>query len=225
MTFKMILLAFSVLLISKVTFGKINCKDICERSERTKVVPREVSDFKDYCVEMKSYLRCLKEWQDECGQEYRVVFFGTTEIFQANYDTLTEICEEGTLLNAVATENLKCVNETFSRTRCHEEAGEVVESFIKRVRENEEFEHPLSVFCLRSALATDCVLRAMSDNCGKTLEDAALEAIHRSKYLKHACTEMDARSDLDTLDNLDLNDDKKRSVSLLLSKLLEENND
>ncbi|CAL1296998.1 unnamed protein product [Larinioides sclopetarius] len=206
------------------SLGKINCKDICERSERSKAVPREVSDFKDYCVEMKSHLRCLKEWQDECGQEYRVVFFETTEIFEATYNILTEICEEGTLLNTVATENLKCVNKTFSRTRCHEEAEEIVEPFIKRVRENEEFKHSLSVFCLRSALVTDCALRAMSDNCGKTLEDAALETLYRSKYLKHACIEMDARSDLDALDNLDLSEDKKRSVSLLLAKLMEENN-
>ncbi|CAL1296995.1 unnamed protein product [Larinioides sclopetarius] len=174
---------------------------------------------------MKSYLRCLKEWQDECGQEYRVVFFGTTEIFQANYDTLTEICEEGTLLNAVATENLKCVNETFSRTRCHEEAGEVVESFIKRVRENEEFEHPLSVFCLRSTLVSECVLRAISDNCGHFAGEMVLEALRRSQAIENDCSVRGAQLVLDELDNLDLSDYQKRSLNRILGSLVEENSD
>ncbi|GBL78312.1 hypothetical protein AVEN_82057-1 [Araneus ventricosus] len=96
---------------------------------------------------MKSHLRCIKEFQDDCGTD-RVVFFETPEIFEATYDTFSEICEEGTLLNTVATENLKCFNETFGKTRCFEESDQFLEPFIKEVRENEELEPKFSYSCL-----------------------------------------------------------------------------
>ncbi|GBM90963.1 hypothetical protein AVEN_275245-1 [Araneus ventricosus] len=228
MAFKMFLLAFSVLLIARVTLGENDCGfhrfSLCERPEEMKAIPREVPDFNNYCVAMKSHLRCIKEFQDDCGTD-RVVFFETPEIFEATYDTFSEICEEGTLLNTVATENLKCFNETFGKTRCHEESDQFLEPFIKEVRENEELEPKFSYSCLKSALVYDCVLSAISDNCGQLVGEAALEVLRRSKTLENACSVRGAKSVLDELDNLDLSEGKKRSLTQLLEKLVEETND
>ncbi|GBM90956.1 hypothetical protein AVEN_275239-1 [Araneus ventricosus] len=174
--------------------------------------------------ETKSYLRCTKEYQDECGTG-RITLFRSQDLFEGTYNTISDVCEEGTLLNSVAIENLKCFNETFGKTKCREEAVEFVEPLVKRFREDEEYEYTISLFCLEEAHATDCVLRALSENCGKLVEEATLEFVRRSKSLEYTCTVEGAQSVLDELENLDLSEDKKRSVALLLEKLVEENSD
>ncbi|GBO33485.1 hypothetical protein AVEN_55548-1, partial [Araneus ventricosus] len=97
--------------------------------------------------ETKSYLRCAKEYQDECGTG-RITLFRSRDLFEGTYNTISDVCEEGTLLNSVATENLKCFNETFGKTKCRQEAVEFVDPLVKRVREDEEYEYTISLFCL-----------------------------------------------------------------------------
>ncbi|GBN92130.1 hypothetical protein AVEN_240042-1 [Araneus ventricosus] len=228
MTFNMLLFALSVLLIAKVTLGEIDCEtDLFVNCERPKVfnqIPREVSEFNDSCVETKSYLRCAKEYRDECGKDGRILF-RSPGLFDDTYNTVSDVCEEGTLLNSVATENLKCFNETFGKTKCRQGAAEFVEPLERRIRENEELEYTFSFLCLRETHTTDCVLRALSDNCGKLVEEASLEFVRRSKSLEYACSVRGAQSVLDELENFDLSEDKKISMGLLLTNVVEENSD
>ncbi|CAL1296987.1 unnamed protein product [Larinioides sclopetarius] len=230
MASNMLLLVISMLLIAKVTLEEIDCKlkpfENCKRPKVFKAIPREISDFNDRCVETKSYLRCTKNWQDTCGTQL-IVLFQEPDLFEAGYNTVSEICEEGTLLNTVATENLKCFNETFGKTRCSEEAEEFLEPLMKR-REDEEYvvEENGYIFismCLREVHITECVLRALSLNCGKLVEEAMREVIRRIKSLEYSCSVEDAQAVLEKLNNLDLIEDKKESIRLLLDKFVEEN--
>ncbi|CAL1296996.1 unnamed protein product [Larinioides sclopetarius] len=124
-----------------------------------------------------------------------------------------------------ATENLKCLNETFSKTRCNGEAEDIVEPLIKEVNENVGSRPNLSIFCLRSMLVSGCALRAISDNCGQLVGAAALDALRRSKSIENDCSVRGAQSVLDELDNLDLSEVQKRSLDQLLGKFVEENSE
>ncbi|GBO17335.1 hypothetical protein AVEN_219841-1, partial [Araneus ventricosus] len=123
------------------------------------------------------------------------------------------------------TDHLKCLNETFGKTKCSETAEEFVEPLIRRIRENEGIEYTLSIFCLEEALITECALHALSENCGKLLEEATLEIIRRLKSLEYACSVRGAKSVLDELDTLGLSEDKKKAVTLLLEKIVEKHSD
>ncbi|CAL1296988.1 unnamed protein product [Larinioides sclopetarius] len=226
MTQKVLLLSLSVLLIVKVTLGEIDCKKgpfkQCKRPKMFDEIPTEVSDFNELCAETKSYLRCTKDYQDECGTKL-ITLYHSPGIFEASYNTISDACEDGTLLNLVATENLKCFNETFGKTNCRVEAGVFVEPIMKREREDENYEYTFGLFCLDETHATDCVVRAVLENCGEIAGEATYEFIRRSKTLEYACSVEEAQAVLEALENLDLSEDKKKSMSVLLEKMVEEN--
>ncbi|GBN92745.1 hypothetical protein AVEN_16688-1, partial [Araneus ventricosus] len=111
----------------------------------------------------------------------------------------------------------KVLSVNLATTQLCEAAEDIVDSF-QHLRN-------FSLLKREETHATDCVLRALSDNCGKLVEEASLEFVRRSKSLEYACSGEEAQSVLDELDNLDLSEDKKRSVALLLTKLVEENSD
>ncbi|GBM90966.1 hypothetical protein AVEN_275247-1 [Araneus ventricosus] len=228
MIFKLFLRSLTVLFIAKVTLGKIDCEigpfEICGTPKVFNEIPREVSEFYDHCVETKSYFRCINEYQVECGTK-RMDIFPTPELFEDTYDIVSEICEEGTLFNTIVTDHLKCFNETFGKTKCREGAEEFVEPLVRRIRESEGIEYTLSIFCLEEALTTECALHALSENCGKLLEETTLGIIRRLKSLEYACSKRGAQSVLDELDTLDLSEDRKKTVVLLLEKLVEEHSD
>ncbi|GBN64969.1 hypothetical protein AVEN_179150-1 [Araneus ventricosus] len=228
MIFKLFLLSLSVLLIAKVTLAKIDCEigpfESCGSPKVFNEFPGEVSEFYDSCVETKSYFRCINEFQVKCGME-RMEVFPTPDLFEDTYGTISEICEEGTLLNTIVTDNLKCFNETFGKTKCREEADEFVEPLVRRIRENEGIAYKLSSFCLEEVLISECALHAVSENCGKLLEETTLEIIRRLKTLDYGCSVREAQSVLDELDTLDLSEDKKRAVNLLLEKIVEKQSD
>ncbi|GBM90970.1 hypothetical protein AVEN_275250-1, partial [Araneus ventricosus] len=102
MIIKLFLLSLSVLFIAKVTLGKIDCEigpfESCGSLKLFDEIPGEVSKFYDSCVETKSYFRCINEFQVKCGME-RMEVFPTPVLFEDTYGTISEICEEGTLLN------------------------------------------------------------------------------------------------------------------------------
>ncbi|GBN64967.1 hypothetical protein AVEN_179148-1 [Araneus ventricosus] len=83
----------------------------------------------------------------------------------------------------------------------------------------------MNVMIREEALITECALHALSENCGKLLEETTLEIIRRLKSLDYSCSKRGAKSVLDELDTLDLSEDKKKAVTLLLEKLVEEHND
>ncbi|XP_055949810.1 uncharacterized protein LOC129984064 [Argiope bruennichi] len=226
MATSVVLLVSSVLLIVRATLGEIDCENSpfvhCEVPKSFKELLQDISEFRVHCSETKSYLRCAKEYQDKCGTT-RIELFRSEDLFEATYNAISEVCEEGTLLNIVAIENLKCFNDTFSKTECRKEAAEFSEPLIERLNEDPEFEHQntLDIFCLEETLSTSCVLRALSENCGKLVEEATLEFIRLSKSLEYACSVEGTKSVLEQLDSLDLNEEKKKSVIQLLQKLLE----
>ncbi|CAL1296990.1 unnamed protein product [Larinioides sclopetarius] len=202
MTPKILLLSLSLLLIVK---GKLI---FCARHDSA-------------LRETKSYYRCTRQYQDECGTG-RITLYDSPGLFEATYDTISDVCEDGTLLNLVVTENLKCFNDTFGKTNCLEEAEDFVTPLIERLREDKNHENTVSISCLEEIHSSDCVLRAVFENCGKIVGEATYEIILRSKTIEYSCKVAEAQSVLDAMENLDLSEDKKQSFTALLEKLLEE---
>ncbi|CAL1296992.1 unnamed protein product [Larinioides sclopetarius] len=89
------------------------------------------------------------------------------------------------------------------------------------MKENEGSQSKFSIYCLTIALVDECGLRAINENCGDLAAEAGLEVLRLSKTLENACSARGAKSVLDELDNMDLNEDKKRSITQLLGKLVE----
>ncbi|CAL1297001.1 unnamed protein product [Larinioides sclopetarius] len=223
MTIKVLLFAFSVLLLAKETLGVIDCETRsffnCRRPRMPKGMPREISQFRVRCQRTTTYIRCLKEYQDKCGFD-SIGFFSSPDVLEAYFNTTSELCEEGTSLNTVAIENLQCFNETLSKTNCRKEARNVSSSYVRRRFEEAEFEpqNTLNLECLEKALSASCIVLSISENCGKDVGYATLDFIRRSKILENVCLDQAARLILDELHNLQLSEDKIQSVTLLLEK-------
>ncbi|CAL1297000.1 unnamed protein product [Larinioides sclopetarius] len=233
MTIKVLLFAFSVLLLAKDAQGcQKECherfhnseldvktrKKGCRPGSQAAVRNDDVHDT-NKLGRTTTYIRCLKEYQDKCGFD-SIGFFSSPDVLEAYFNTTSELCEEGTSLNTVAIENLQCFNETLSKTNCRKEARNVSSSYVRRRFEEAEFEpqNTLNLECLEKALSASCIVLSISENCGKDVGYATLDFIRRSKILENVCLDQAARLILDELHNLQLSEDKIQSVTLLLEK-------
>ncbi|GIY42073.1 uncharacterized protein CEXT_508691 [Caerostris extrusa] len=119
----MLILVLFLSVLSKVTTGERFCDEspfiTCPHPKLFTTIPTSVTVYNDLCPELKYYIQCLGKYQVKCGGTFE--FFKSDEEYESLVSAFSEFCEEGALLNIIATENLKCLNESFSANHCPEE--------------------------------------------------------------------------------------------------------
>ncbi|GBO33230.1 hypothetical protein AVEN_115882-1, partial [Araneus ventricosus] len=137
------------------TAGEIDCDkyrhEQCLRPKLFSEIPREVDVFNALCPDMLTYIKCSEEYDMKCEEE-KHRRFADPERYANFRSVFGEICEEGSALNEVATNNLKCFNETFSNTNCRLDLLAFMDSFKEEVPLDEfatsTYDIPERVYCL-----------------------------------------------------------------------------
>ncbi|GBL60625.1 hypothetical protein AVEN_265638-1, partial [Araneus ventricosus] len=75
------------------------------------------------------------------------------------------------------------------------------------------------------ALMYECIRAAVSEKCGKAAEEAILDFILRSKLLENPCSVEGVKLLLEEMDNFNLTEDQRSSVTASLEKFMERNKD
>ncbi|KAF8774744.1 hypothetical protein HNY73_017263 [Argiope bruennichi] len=138
--------------------------------------------------------------------------FANPERYVKLVDVFNEICEEGSVLNEVATGNLKCFNETFSHTNCEQERKTFLEPYEKEVPLDEfTTTHviPERVHCLSEILLANCLLEDITRNCGLRARYATVEYLQRSSFVDGSCPLSYRESLLPALDEFNLTEEQK----------------
>ncbi|GIY40110.1 uncharacterized protein CEXT_431801 [Caerostris extrusa] len=143
-----------VFLLASVVSGETNCEmnvfDFCETPKIFFGIPLSVEEYNAHCPEMKNYMKCMKDYQDTCDTDS--TFFETQEIYDGTYSAYSELCEEGSPFYKAVTENLRCFNETFENSLCHEETADFIEEFKvpidEEMKNHATYSLPIEIMCL-----------------------------------------------------------------------------
>ncbi|GIY59276.1 uncharacterized protein CDAR_258341 [Caerostris darwini] len=187
------------------------------------MIPDSKIEYDKICPELKNYVLCLKEYQDTCVTENKVIF-DREEIYHSIYNLFSELCDEGTVLNAVVTENLRCFNRTFSSTRCFESTNEVVSSYVSSkasALEGESHYNSVQFQCLKDILDVGCVIEDIYKNCGALAKVATLEFIHRSYFFEYSCSANDAKLIIRRINNYEMSEDQLEFLTFVLHSIIE----
>ncbi|KAF8774746.1 hypothetical protein HNY73_017265 [Argiope bruennichi] len=175
------------LLLVKATLGETECSqnpfEFCSHPKLFHMIPQTVSKYNKLCPDLPKYIECLKRFQVTCEA---VVFFDSDEEYEKLHDFYSELCEEGSLLNTIITENLKCLNKTFDSSLCSDETQTLLHEFKSRDSPNGgdlfmDFE------CLKSVYGAACMTANLSKKCGAIVKEAAYDVIRRSNFLQYSC--------------------------------------
>ncbi|CAL1296983.1 unnamed protein product [Larinioides sclopetarius] len=203
------------------TFSNTNCrleKEDFIDSFREEVKLDEFTESIDfvpgriYCMDMIKSGKCLEEYDMTCkGEEHRRLM--RPERYANILSVLSEICEEGSTLNEVATSNLKCFNETFSNTNCLVEALNFIEPFKEDVPQDEftgsTYYVPERIFCMAELHLLGCLLEDIARNCGLRARHATVEFLQRTSYAVDECPLESRETLLEDIDTFDLTEGQK----------------
>ncbi|XP_055949813.1 uncharacterized protein LOC129984067 [Argiope bruennichi] len=187
----MILFLLAFLTLSKASLGDVICQEdifeSCPRPKLFSMVPVDKAEYDALCPFLKDYIMCLGRFQKDCTTK----FFATPEEYTSILTAFSEFCEEGSLLNIIVTENLKCLNESLGNSFCTVQANTMATTFedlLSVVTETDaEIPHVGSV-CLRESFLVACTADEIAAKCSSLVKDAALEMIQRSYLIQEACS-------------------------------------
>ncbi|CAL1296982.1 unnamed protein product [Larinioides sclopetarius] len=209
-------LLLSLFVFAEGTTGEIDCnkhRDLqCKRPKMFREIPREKDVFNAQCPDMIKSGKCLEEYDMTCkGEEHRRLM--RPERYANILSVLSEICEEGSTLNEVATSNLKCFNETFSNTNCLVEALNFIEPFKEDVPQDEftgsTYYVPERIFCMAELHLLGCLLEDIARNCGLRARHATVEFLQRTSYAVDECPLESRETLLEDIDTFDLTEGQK----------------
>ncbi|GBN72687.1 hypothetical protein AVEN_97050-1 [Araneus ventricosus] len=125
----MILFLLAFLAFSKASLGDVICDgdpfEICPRPKLFTAVPTSKTEYDDLCPYLRDYVLCLGRLEKDCTTK----FFATPEEYTSVVTAFSEFCEEGSLLNLIVTENLKCLNESLGSEFCRVQANTAATTF------------------------------------------------------------------------------------------------
>ncbi|GBM68525.1 hypothetical protein AVEN_158096-1 [Araneus ventricosus] len=168
---------------------------------------------------------CSKDAYDEC--EAPAIFsFVPTDV--SEYNRLCPIPPNSELeLHpvswVVATENLRCFNETFRTTSCPEKMKAVTGPYRSprlNTEDEDDYSLPIEVMCLQDILESNCIAAEVGKNCGQEALEATLEFFRRSFYIEDTCGKRNAEDLLKNLDKYKLDKDQKALVIATLEKVI-----
>ncbi|GIY33730.1 uncharacterized protein CDAR_386231 [Caerostris darwini] len=199
----------SVYLFVTVSSAKIECEfdyfiDNCEFPELFSMLPSSVEEYNALCPELKNYAKCTKDFQEACGQELKLTFFQTEEMYKNVYSISSDVCDKDKLIYEVITENLRCLNETFQDSPCSEDIEATILGYMPNITHETEHLLPSELSCLREILSSVCYTNDIQKNCGELAADMAKEFIRRSYFIEFSCDIMDAKVLLEDVDRYKL---------------------
>ncbi|GBM68518.1 hypothetical protein AVEN_158092-1 [Araneus ventricosus] len=214
----------SIFILAQGTLAEVDCStqtfSECDRPKLLSYIPSELSEFKRLCPKVPAFLRCLKEYQDNCvGMD----LFQSQDYYDGIYGAFSDLCEEGTSFNTVANEHLKCFNETFSTTSCPQKMKVVTGPYRKVEKSTEdEYEYtlPIEIMCLQDILESSCVAAEIGENCGQAALEATLEFLRRTSYVEEICGKRNAEYLLQNLDEFILNKEQKELLTVTLESII-----
>ncbi|CAL1297003.1 unnamed protein product [Larinioides sclopetarius] len=187
----MILLLLTFLAFSKASLGDVICEgepfETCPRPTLFTTVPVSKTEYDELCPDLRDYIACLGRLETNCTTK----FFTSPEDYTNVLTAFSEFCEDGSLLNIIFTENLKCLNESLGSDICRVQANAAASTFedLTSVVTDTEVEIPyIGSPCLYESFLTACIADEISKNCGSLVKDASLEMVQRSYLIQEACS-------------------------------------
>ncbi|CAL1301234.1 unnamed protein product [Larinioides sclopetarius] len=171
---------------------------------------------------LSTFVRCLKDFQDKCDPESSHIF-ASEEEYNGMYGVFSEVCEEGTFLNRIATENLRCFNQTFQTTSCPEKMKAITGPYRSpRVNTEDEDDYtlPIDIMCLQDILESNCIAADIGKNCGKEALEATMEFFRRTFYIQETCGKRNAETLLRGVDAFNLDQEQKAIVIATLESVI-----
>ncbi|GBN18148.1 hypothetical protein AVEN_216580-1, partial [Araneus ventricosus] len=121
-------------------------------------------------------------------------------------------------------ENLRCLNRTFSNTRCGEDTYGILNTYRKSIKSSPDEEILYSfveLHCLRDILNVGCIIEDIAKNCGNLAKQAAMEFIRGSYFIEYSCSADDAKLLLRNVHRYNLEEDQREYLSDVLNDLVE----
>ncbi|KAF8774752.1 hypothetical protein HNY73_017271 [Argiope bruennichi] len=193
--------------------------DECETPAMFYFIPTEISTYNRLCPQLTAFFKCLKSFQDKCDEH----IFDSKAEYEGMYGAFSDLCEEGTFLNTVATANLRCFNDTFSTTDCPEKMKAITGPYRSSIDETEnedDYRLPIEVMCLQDILESDCLAADIGKNCGQAALEATLEFFRRTFYVEDTCGVENSKHVLKSLDMYKLDEEQKELVIATLEKII-----
>ncbi|CAL1301229.1 unnamed protein product [Larinioides sclopetarius] len=150
-------------------------------------------------------------------------FFQSQDYYDGIYGAFSDLCEEGTSLNTIVNNHLKCFNETFSKTSCPEKMRVVTGPYRKvekRTEDEYEYTLPIEIMCLQDILESSCVAAEIKENCGQAALEATLEFLRRTSYVEEICGKRNAEYLLQNLDEFILTKEQKELLIVTLESII-----
>ncbi|XP_055950688.1 uncharacterized protein LOC129984761 [Argiope bruennichi] len=217
--------AFFIFGIVQGTFAEVDCSTEpfleCDRPKLLSYIPQEISEYNRLCPKVPAFLRCLKEFQDECAGMAHI--FESQEYYDGIYGAFSDLCEKGTLFNTVAIEHLRCFNETFTKTSCPEKMKAITGPYRtveKSTVDEYEYSLPIEIMCLQDILESSCIAAEIGRNCGQVALEATLEFLRRTFYVEEICGTKSAEYLLTNLDEFTLDKEQRELVIATLGNII-----
>ncbi|CAL1297002.1 unnamed protein product [Larinioides sclopetarius] len=229
MMLKKCFLTLSIFIFATVTV--ISEEDGCTKNPFEKcrypklftMIPDSEADFNAICPELTNYVLCLKVYEDLCGEGNNIIF-EPEEVYENLYNIFSALCDKGTLINAVVTENLRCLNRTFSSTRCGEDTYSILNTYRKPTKSSPDEEILYSsaeLHCLLDILNVGCVIEEIAKNCGTFAKHASLEFIRGSYFIEYSCSAENAKLLLRNVHRYNLEEYQREYLRDVLKSLVE----
>ncbi|CAL1301235.1 unnamed protein product [Larinioides sclopetarius] len=213
----------SSLAIAHGALAEVDCSksayDGCVTPTLFTYIPTDLSEFNRLCPQLPAFQRCLKDFQDECGSESSSVFKSEEE-YNGKYGAYNEVCESGTFLNRVATENLRCFNQTFQTTSCPEKVKSVTGPFRSPPQADKDYTLPIEIMCLQDILESNCMAADFGKNCGSEASEATLQFLRRIFYVYNTCGKNIAETLKRGLEFFNLDEEQKAVVTAALDNII-----
>ncbi|KAG8199067.1 hypothetical protein JTE90_021078 [Oedothorax gibbosus] len=170
--------------------------------------PENVEEFMEYLRLYLKFMECLKNYEDSC-----------TEIVlqEGEYDSIrsviTDISTEGTHLNSIVIGNFHCFKYAISNREINVQTWIDIETAYNEHQHVEEIsEKDNKTNCLEWFDDMGNLVSTITTECGKAVEDAVIEVIHRLPFFKRPCSAQDVLELRNILEELNLDESNKAAL-------------
>ncbi|GIX77692.1 uncharacterized protein CDAR_68241 [Caerostris darwini] len=181
--------------VSTVALGDINCSehplDSCPYPELFRQIPATVTEYNELCRGPENFIKCLGQYEKTCGTENFHSVFQSQDHYENLQTVFAELCDEGTMLNDVITENLRCLNNTISSRTCSRDCS--LHTFYSSeditMLDGDTFALRLKITCLCGLYDIACITAELSENCGALVKEIAYDLIRQTYFVEYVCSE------------------------------------